>query len=1373
MKKFKILIMILMTLIFTLLLTIMIENVSFAADFSGKNSINSVFAANPESLLDRKTISLRFSDMKSSNQVYCLEYHQKMNSNDDLCEYKLLQYIEITGEDVYTKMWDTQNQRFAEHSGSTRMNAILGEILSGIYGAGYGPSDGAYTDAQRALYYYFPIWVDEVGTKGELGISKRWYDEGHELVNNEKGKEIYLQLYDKFYNQNKREYSYGTIRIYLLDNAKDSSWQRLMLVSVEGAPPEDPDPQEPDYDGYIVIKGNVWEDGNANIKSSTINGIHDASDTPITGVTVRLKGGNFQGTVETKTDNEGKYTLTVNYKGANTPYHLEQKYSEVHKALMNNGYIEFEYDGLVYTTVKVGNVNETVTSKARENESVRKNYDEKNTMQPKNDVEGKVTARTEFKFKDYKLSRNIDQVRCNKWCTGVSAGGDSVKYKYTNPAEDCSHLVEEGTTLTHSSSSNWNTVHLVKAGYDYEYYHKVPVYGDPLNPTIITGYTMGNRAAKTEERSSAYPSSEYYEVQVHDHSEDIYCTDVGKAHEISTYKITYVEYYNVDLGLFRREQPDIALTSDIQKVDVTMNKQKYTYIYGHRGNPSFDDKIFGTKVKFENKYTYTYRKPVNPADVGYVADGNKDGVLDILVTYKITLSNQSTTLPVKVYKLMNYYDSEYTITSNTVESTENKGKFKKSVVALNETVSINPGDTEETYITYKVSLNAIKQLLKQDPTLNNAFEIHTYSTQYGSTTLCAEQRSGSTAGRTGKAYAGRDNDSTPGNAPIYYESSLKRLSIKTESDYEDDTDIAPAFVLVLDTYKVMAGTVYEDTQTDDSKKNNERLGNGIKDSKEKGIANVKVELMLADDKGELKKDNKGNPIVATMYIIDRANGKANPVPAVTYTDDGGNFWFGKEGSVGAADTKGGVVVDNYIIRYTYGDDLTKDGTKVASTLNGTPINARNFKSTIVTDETIKGVLSGTKDTKEWHLKINKATNATTAVDDLKLREVLDKKSLKYDNFNDGENMTADSIPVSIQVEYTEKKQANVNVNGSIEGGFIHTWETFDFGIIERPEEELIMDKTITKLKITLANGQVLIEGDPRTEKLDYTKALGIKTAFKERNDTIPPRDKLVSIEMDSEYIQGATLEVWYAITVTNNSEKDYEYSISEPKYYYYGNKDGLELVQKSVELVVDYVDPELVVEVIDEESEEKYLRNENWKIIDAETLYEDGLISENTRNTLKEKEYIVLMNSVFGSKNIPTGASHTEQLYASKLLANKEEELSFENHAEIVQINGKVARTIDSIDKTDRKQITKTYKPGDYVPSVEREYNSSENKNIIIGVAHEREGLHEQDDDMVRITITPPTGIESNIIIYIITAAVALTIIAVGIYIIKKKVLLK
>lgn len=55
-------------------------------------------------------------------------------------------------------------------------------------------------------------------------------------------------------------------------------------------------------------------------------------------------------------------------------------------------------------------------------------------------------------------------------------------------------------------------------------------------------------------------------------------------------------------------------------------------------------------------------------------------------------------------------------------------------------------------------------------------------------------------------------------------------------------------------------------------------------------------------------------------------------------------------------------------------------------------------------------------------------------------------------------------------------------------------------------------------------------------------------------------------------------------------------------------------------------------------------------------------------------------------------------MYVTKLLSTKSEEYTFENHTEILQIDGNRARTIKEVDQNARKQVTKEYKPGNYIP---------------------------------------------------------------------------
>lgn len=431
------------------------------------------------------------------------------------------------------------------------------------------------------------------------------------------------------------------------------------------------------------------------------------------------------------------------------------------------------------------------------------------------------------------------------------------------------------------------------------------------------------------------------------------------------------------------------------------------------------------------------------------------------------------------------------------------------------------------------------------------------------------------------------------------------------------------------------------------------------------------------------------------------------------------------------------MTDNYIIKFTYGDDNINGG---ATNINGYTISAKNYKSTIVTAEPAKSIINGSNLDDKWHLTM--PGNLSIAVDDLAERASIDSPSLINNNFANKSNMVAYSKAFKLQVEFTLEQSAEVDGNG---GTFPKEINIFDFGIIERPRENLVIDKTISNLKITLANGQVLIDGNPYTDNLNYVKALGNTITSRD----VRARDKLVSIEIDTELIHGAKIDMTYAITVTNNSEHDYDYTYGD-SYYYYGNKESLPLITTTIEQVVDYVDSELIVTTDGE--------NEDWSIKDWNYLINNGYIDPKLdpngsySDKIENKDYTILVTNAFENVTTePGNNSKTIYMHVSKLLGNQEDEYTYENHVEIIQIGGKIARTIKEV-RTNGMQVPKEYIPGDYKPT-------------------DASRIHEPDDDRIIARITPPTGLLDNIGTYIGILAISLFVIGLGIYIIKKKVL--
>ena len=1137
----------------------------------------------------------------------------------------------------------------------------------------------------------------------------------------------------------------------------------LAVITMKNAKDKEPDappPEAGEGEGTVSIEGYVWED-DFNGKGNSSDNMYGAGDQPLSGIRViwYTSGGEY--IKETKTDGSGYYKMTYISEYGNI-IKDPTKPVEYNKSVLDkltNSYVVFEYNGVKYTTV-ANNTTEEKGSRGKESEADRVKVDSlfgditKDTVQPTGDplnIQKNTLGDYELQDDDrYNVSASTKGVISNLLGTIEEDKNVNGRYKMTSAgAYRYGPGYVNGALGDYAEAGSYYT----QWCFDYGNYWKgTGAKGDDWTEDtdrhkigqvnykkwVPVDWEDDNGNGNMEDDEIIEPAHWEY-----DHS-DIYCDDVNAwkdpeslvpndwtyvdvtwsddykerdanngDHSIGEKKeiATHLHIKNVNLGLVRRESPDLALKSDINNVIVTMKGQQYTYYYGKRGIQN----ISAPQVSFSDD-GLVYTRPINPSDIAYINDNNTND-MTIQVQYDIRVYNQSTTLQTIPSEIVDYYDSRYelistgwTSSSKYGNSYSGNGYMAAYSSALSGTV-LKPGESAGTSIIFKVNDQTVKALIGGEQQLFNVSEINVYSVLYGESTRCAEATTAASRGKTGTQYAGIDVDSIPGTAVPG--------NIGT---YEDDTDKAPILKLILDANKVVSGNVWEDT---DVTSNNERLGNGTKDGNEKGVENVKVELLSAET-GQVVK----------LYPTQ---GSTASVDAVVYTDSSGNYNFT------------GVVVDHYIIRYTYGNDNINGG---ASKINGHEINARNYKSTIITTDPIKSVMTGDNETLMWHL--TQPDNASIARDNIDDRLTI--PSLTYANYNDPHNISAYTPAFKIQVEYTEVQQAEVDANG---GSFPHDWTIFDFGIIERPREDIVIDKTIENLKITLANGQVLTEGNPYEEKMNYVRALGQTKVFD--RDTFQKtlgKEKALYIEMDIETIQGARLDILYAITVTNNSEIDYEYDPARggnTNYYYYGQASS-PLIKPSAELVVDYVDTELKCT-----TENSY--NTNWtQITNVEAdLFNRGYISNATLEAVKNGNYLVFITDVF--KELAPGESHKENLFASKLLANQAEDYVYENHAEILQLNGKIARTIDSVANDSREQVRKTYKPGDYVPSLYR------NELHTTGEFREEAGLHQQDDDMITIRITPPTGLSNNIVLYISVGAVALVVLSIGIIIIRKRVL--
>ena len=1330
---------------------------------------NQVFAA--DALTIGKKYYYNLQNLIDANNLYCVARENSLYYTTK-AEFTVKGYVEIEGNTIKSaKVLKSVNGKNTVVTPSVsnsvkvnQQNALIAAILAGPLQKGYRTNtkkevgeDWAnrnYHQAQIALWKNWKSWVNSVGKYyGFAAISNNAYDtELNKKAQQEVGRNVsnYVPANANKYTSIAAAAAKNTkyhVKIYFLD-ASARNYQDIIYVETFSNTNNTPTPGKTEVDGKINISGCVWEDI-ANNKSNTINNRYDQNDgdKKVAGIKVHWKDASGNEIASGTTDANGNYTLSTTIRLTNHTYSYDTNtYNKI-----NNSYVEFEYNGLKYTTVSYGgsgnNVNlaDSSTSKAKENETLRTNLDNKFGRVENRAVYDGNTAiinnlpNTQVSDANYDATLAVSASTQNLATKLMEA---SERNNWTNKREFCTeHCSKAGQHVVREVTSGRAVINVYCDG-------TVKIKTNPDNKDLTAiinsiGKVKGN-AINNYGKAHYYPAGEKYATE----------KDCLKGEN----KIYEWNIYNVNLGLVRREQPDAALVSDIEKVRVVQpninqaGAQEYTYIYGNRNiSNSTDNELYNYKVQFGNKYMQTYTRPISPSDIAFI-NYNKTEQLKVYVTYDIKIKNQSTTLPMKINSIVNYYDSDYIIhygenTSNgwqdinwvfnkqiAVEG-ENDKETKTFRTARNSVnITLQPGATSDVIrIEFEVSQNKIRELQNTDAgfRFTNYTEISSYTTYYGENTKCAEMQPARECGKTGQQYAGIDSDSTPGN-----------LDLSNFNTFEDDTDRAPSFKLVKDpNYRQVSGIVYEDTQTAESKNDNERLGNGQRDGNEKGVQGVKVELYDA---------TTGQP--AYLYYIEGNN--SNRKPAVAYTNANGEYTFGDDG-------KSGVVVGNYFIKYTYGN---ADG--VQSTIDGsTMINARNYKSTIITDSLIKDLMTGNRNDDRWYLDMDQDKATSIAVD--VMQERLAQEELKNSTYKNAHNISADSKSFTIKMEYTKANQANVDANG---GNFEHSWKTFNFGIIERPREDLVINKTISRVQVVLGNGQALIDGDPRSGDLSYVKGIGLgkeadRTAIFNANQNAR---RTLSIEMDQELIQGSTLKVWYLITLTNNSEKDYDYETNTDYYYYGTNKQGEALAL--ADIVVDYMSSAMQCNVGSQftESEEAIagaVNNADWfKYVnknvatDAEFLKDNGYVSYKLSDadayqayeTIKNNNLQCMVTNTFAG--LRPGETKSSVIYASKILANSDNN-AFDNHVEVIQRNAKTGRTIKGVEDNTRRQLeNEMYQPGNYQPSLQ----STGYK-------------HEQDDDTVNVTITPPTGVKNYTTIYIISATVGLVVIAGVIVLIKKR----
>lgn len=818
----------------------------------------------------------------------------------------------------------------------------------------------------------------------------------------------------------------------------------------------------------------------------------------------------------------------------------------------------------------------------------------------------------------------------------------------------------------------------------------------------------------------------------------------------------------VDFGIARRIQFDMAAKKDVYVATVKINGK--TEVYG------YDKKNLGNEEgtagdTWNIGVVGGYDRGLSDDDYSFTGQNGNNQLLEVYVTYKIAVRNQSQTMLGHVTKLYDYYDSTYTYmpelswtsSKNYRTDTNTLNKLQDSMEAENVednvwgiepkviedkndrlTIDVNKkqetGETVYLYLTFKVDGEGPQLSLGVK---GNQTEIGSFKTYYKEGTILPHYGENSFVVPDDNMIAGRvDKDSIPS-------------SMGPNGDVkEDDEDKAPGVdVHLTGDVRKLNGTVWEDERT--LKSGDAVIGNGLKEDGELGVAGVKVELWERTVQG-------------TDYLWKQ-----------TITDANGKYNFD------------GYVAGDYYVRFYYGH--SKDIVTNEISYNGQDYKSTSYQVGVTQNETTDkdNVYKGYRDvntqneskTYGYDIAESEGKNVSDAKDIWSRRQVVNSYSKenvtngiaeilaspyetpKYNGNSYSQTEMDVLIQELINNTYMVAEtgvivvEVEKNMQSNLENGVpSYSLKDIDLGLEERPKAQLEIDKSITNIRVTLANGSGLFdvnksgdnviwkthepynlaENKDRDGKYEDYYGRNNKNRYSyryENNYPINTADKgLVQLTMDEELMHGATITISYKVKVTNVGEVDYE----EQKFYYKGNTEGATIVTTRANQVVDYVANNLQFSTDNS-------ANNGWSVIGKDALVNQGLVNNRLSDNLAKFNNIIQTEGL--DKELKPGESTEKPLVLSQLISteNTEDDLTYSNIVEIVKTSNTVGRRM---------------------------------AYSIVGNQHPDASKAEEIDSSVaeKVIILPPFG---NIhILYILIAVIGIILI-IGITLIIKKVLKK
>ena len=887
-----------------------------------------------------------------------------------------------------------------------------------------------------------------------------------------------------------------------------------------------------------------------------------------------------------------------------------------------------------------------------------------------------------------------------------------------------------------------------------------------------------------------------------------------KFDEKSTDKCLECSKY-IGLGLRGRDIFDLELTSEVSRVEVTVNNIVGNYEYTNKVNVRKEDVNSNYLSDMANSYTSSLKEGAQYVQTAKNGDENdsqivrktdldksltntnrteySDGNLlnSIYVIYKISVNNASPT-PGYATQIVDYYDKKYQLEG--VYTDEKCNSDSKCTNYSDESTSdynyVIVKDLKEIYDIYvKLQLTDAKKVLTENAwdkgmATYNMAEIYQYETGIN-------KEKGQTEYTRGLI----DKDSAPGSARI----EKARLTGKTFSEdttlnyyfkgenldklkYEDDTYATPTLYFTTPgSIRVLSGTVFED-YTDVYTTDRIRTGNGVKDNIEPGIKGAKVQLIEKTSSGEI-------------------------IRYETFTNSSGKFTFKN------------YLPGNYIMKYFYGDN---EKTFYIGSTNTKSYNGEDFKSTnnstLVEGATVN--ILPIKDTgMQWYSWNEKGVS--TATDNAEKRQEVsdnacglsDDEMIKLNDVRDGIIKQSNKDETSEEVRnkllmYANTPDFTLTVEQSVKGKqndkfTAYEVEQMNFGIAEVPVTTIDLQKHVSLFSIKDSTGQIEIA----SAKIADNYTIGIKlnniTDENKRRKvqavlgslyTVPSleeckkttEEKNISKELNKTKMQSIRKAlIQYSIpnivtiipnwttkgnvlpgvkattTVLDVSIEDAKLQGAKLQVTYdvsadiYAEKDftlDSKALEPSIKYVVDFVDNNLSYA-------ESLTGNDKWQVAQSDALYYgDGDDSYSLRKLDKSNKYTTTVSTKSDNDLLKTkvGTTGTTQITLERILT-----------AQDTTIQDIITSSIDAFEyKNEIRILQLGYNNTiDETKIKNKDRIRTPERYIIVP------GKHHDSATSETIAIHPPTGDTSTHTMYYIIGAAGLAVLAIGAFGIKKFVL--